>query len=85
MSTAPGPSAAGQRYKSALAAHYTAKNLREALELYKAILSGFPDSDEAGFARSQIQNIVRAVVPEQVLFDLQANLALTYFEPVAQA
>ena len=39
-----------------------------------------PDSKEAGYARSQIQNIVHAVVPEQALTGAQADLALTYID-----
>lgn len=80
MSNDNGPSEAGARYTSAYEAHYTAKNLRAALGLYQALLSDFPEAPEAGYARSQIQNIVHTAVPIKELFDAQAALALTYLE-----
>ena len=75
-----GPTEAGQQYAAAHAAHYTTKNLREALDLYKGIIAAHPDTREAGYSRSQIQNIVNAVVPEQGLFDAQVDLALAHLE-----
>ena len=75
-----GPTEAGQQYAAAHAAHYTTKNLREALDLYKGIIAAHPDTREAGYSRSQIQNIVNAVVPEQELFDAQVDLALAHLE-----
>ena len=71
---------ARQQYEAAHAAHYTTKDLREALELYKRIMAAHPSTQEAGYSRLQIQNIVNAVVPEQELLDSQVNLALTRIE-----
>ena len=71
---------AGQQYAAAHAAHYTTKDLREALELYAGILAAHPNTQEAGYSRSQIQNIVNAVVPRQELFDAQVVLAMAHFE-----
>ena len=70
---------ASQQYAAAHAAHYGTKDLREALELYKGIVAAHPDTQEAGYSRSQIQNIVKAVVPSQELFDAQVDLALAHF------
>jgi len=71
---------AGQLYAVAYAAHYMAKDLREALELYLGIMAGHPNTPEAGYSQSQIQNIAKAVVPRQELLDAQVDLALAHFE-----
>ena len=70
---------AREQYAAAHAAHYTAKNLREALDLYRSLTSAHPDTLEAGYSRSQIQNIVNAVIPKQDLFDAHVELALAHF------
>lgn len=70
---------ASQQYAVALAAHYETKDLREALELYKRILAMHADAKEAGYSRSQIQNIVKKVVPEHELFDAQVGMAMAHF------
>jgi DNA-binding transcriptional regulator GbsR (MarR family) len=66
---------AGQEYKTAYAAHYKTKNLQEALELYKGVLATHPETQEAGYSREQIRNIVKSVVPEQKLLDAGMKLA----------
>jgi hypothetical protein len=71
---------AGQQYATAYAAHYTTKDLHEALELYKGVMAAHPNTREAEYSRSQIQNIVNAVVPKQELFDAQVDLALAHLE-----
>jgi hypothetical protein len=58
--------------------HYKAKDLREALHLYRAVMAAHPGTQEAGYSRSQIDNIVKAVVPEQALMDAEVKLALAY-------
>ena len=80
MSNETATTEAGPQYEAAHEMHYTAKNLREALGLYKGILAMHPDSKEAGYARSQIQNIVHSLVPKEVLTDTQAELALSYID-----
>jgi hypothetical protein len=69
-------STAGKKYEAAHAAHYTKKNLHEALVLYKGILAAHPDTREAEYSRSQLMNIVNSVVPKQELLDAQVELAL---------
>ena len=71
---------AGQKYAAAHAAHYTTKDLHQALELYKGVMAAYPNAQEAEYSRSQIQNIVNVVVPKQELFDAQVGLALAHFE-----
>jgi hypothetical protein len=65
----------GQEYAKAYAAHYTTKDLLEALELYSSVVDMNPDSEEAGYSRSQLLNIVHGVVPERELLDVQVDLA----------
>jgi hypothetical protein len=69
---------AGQQYTAAHEAHYTTKDLGEALRLYRSVMDGHPDTQEAEYSRSQIQNIVTAVVPKNELFDAQVELALVH-------
>jgi hypothetical protein len=71
---------AGQQYAAAHAAHYTTKDLHEALELYKSVIAAHPNAPEAGYSRTQIQNIVKGVVPEERLLDAQLELALAHIE-----
>ncbi len=71
---------AGQQYAAAHTAHYTKKALHEALDLYKGVMAAHSNTQEAEYSRSQIQNIVNAVVPKQELFDAQVDLALAHFE-----
>jgi hypothetical protein len=69
-----------QQYAAAYTAHYTTKALHEALELYRGVIAEHPNTEEAKYSRSQIQNIVNAVVPKQELSDAQVDLALAHFE-----
>ncbi len=85
MRNETGVTGAAQQYATAHRCHYETKDLREALDLYESIVAAHPDAPEAGYSRSQIQNIVRAVVPEQELFDAQVNLASAYLEQDAPA
>jgi len=71
-------STAGMRYAAAYAMHYTDKDLHGALDLYQGIITQHPDSQEAGYSKSQIHNIVKSVVPEQELFDAHVKMALTH-------
>ena len=70
---------AGEQYAAAYAAHYETKDLRVALELYMEILAAHPDSQEAGYSRSQIQNIIQEVVPGRELFEAQVGIAMARF------
>lgn len=78
-------SAAGRSYTAAHAAHYGSKDLRRALRLYEELVAAHPDTEEAGYSRSQIQNIARSVVPAQDLLAAQVALALTSIESVDPA
>ena len=67
---------AGKHYARAYAAHYTAQDLHRAIDLYKGVMTAYPNTKEAEYSQTQIQNIVQRVVPEQRLLDAQVELAL---------
>jgi hypothetical protein len=71
---------AGQQYAAAYAAHYTTKDLYEALGLYQGVMVAHPDTREAEYSRSQLQNIATSVVPKQDLLDAQVELAFAHLE-----
>ena len=66
-----------KQYAKAYAVHYTIKNLHKAIDLYKGIMAAHPNTKEAEYSRTQIQNIVQSVVPKQRLLDAQVEVALT--------
>jgi hypothetical protein len=66
---------AAREYAVAYAAHYSARDLATELQLYKKLMASHASAPEAGYSRTQIQNIVKLVVPEQELLDTQMELA----------
>ena len=70
----------GQQYATAYNVHYTTKDMHKAFVLYGRIIAEHPDAQESEYSRSQIQNIVNAVVPKQEISDALAKLALAHFE-----
>jgi len=79
MSIATELTEAGRDYAAAYAAHYSDHDLPAALELYLKVMSAHPSAKEAGYARSQAQNIINATVPDQELLDAQVKLAVDRF------
>ena len=73
--------AAAQQYSLGYEAHYGTKDLREALKIYKSIMTEYPDAKEAEYSRAQINNIVNTVVPKQEHCDAQLELALSHLKP----
>ena len=73
---------AGRHYAAAYNTHYKTKDLRKAFELYKDVMVDHPDTKEAGYSKSQIQNIVNAVVPKEERFETQMDLASAVFDHV---
>ena len=69
---------AGRQYAEAYEKHYSGKDLYAALQIYKGVAASYPDSKEAEYSRSQIQNIIRDVVPGDVLYVTQLDMALKY-------
>jgi len=69
---------AGRRYEAAHAAHYSARDLALALDLYQGVMAAHPRSQEAGFCRTQIHNIASSVVAEQELLDAEIGLVVAH-------
>jgi len=67
-------------YAAAHTAHYKTKDLNEALDLYTGVMTSHPDSREAEYSRTQIQNIAKSVVPKQELLDAERKLILVHLE-----
>ncbi len=79
MSTATELTEAGRDYAAAYAAHYTGRELPAALQLYLKVMGSHPGTKQAGYARSQAQNIINATVPDSELLGAQVELALAHF------
>jgi len=67
-------------YAAAYAAHYSQRDLAMALQLYERLIASHSSAREAGYSRTQVQNIVHAVVSEQELLDAQMELAFAHLE-----
>jgi hypothetical protein len=67
--------ASARSYADAYAMHYAERDLMEALRCYEEILTAHPTAPEADYARSQMRNITRLVIPAQELLDSQVELA----------
>lgn len=66
---------AARQYTEAYAAHYTERNIGQALQLYKKLITLRPDAPEAAYSRAQVANIVNSVVPRRELLDAQIDMA----------
>lgn len=64
----PDPRAA-KAYTEAHSAHYTEKNLKDACRRYGSLIAEYPDSKEAQYSRSQIDNIAKSAVPASLILD----------------
>ena len=80
MSDHKAPAEAAREYAAAYAAHYSERDLATALQLYKMLMASHARAPEAGYSRTQIQNIVKLVVPEQELLETQMELARVRLE-----
>lgn len=69
---------AARHYAEAYEKHYSEENLYTALQSYKGVIVSYPDSEEAEYSRSQIQNILRHAVPGEELFEAHMKMALNY-------
>jgi hypothetical protein len=72
---------AGNLYATAYAAHYGSRETLRALELYMALIAGHPLAPEAGFARTQVENIIHDVVPADDLLAVEIALVVGRLEP----
>lgn len=80
MRTETEPTEASQQYAAAYTAHYTGHDLPLALKLYRTLMASHPNVREAGYARTQVQNIVNAVVPKPELMESEVKLVLAHFK-----
>ncbi len=76
MSKDTASTAAGRQYAAAHTAHYATKHLHEALGLYRGVMAAYPNTQEAEYSRTQIENIVKSVVPREDLLTAQVELTL---------
>lgn len=72
-------------YSTAHATHHLEGDLSRALQLYRELLTLHPNTPEAGYSRTQVRNIVNAVVPEQEMLETQIELALARLIPDTKA
>jgi hypothetical protein len=80
MKNRNGVTVADQDYTKAHDMHYKTKDLPKAFKLYRDIIADYPETKEAGYSLSQVQNIVNAVVPKQDVMDAIAALTIAHFE-----
>jgi len=71
---------AARDYSAAYAAHYSQRDLAGALHLYRRLIGSHESTPQSGYSISQVQNIVKSVVPAQELLDAQIGLALARLE-----
>jgi hypothetical protein len=71
---------AGQDYTRAHDMHYKTKDLPKAFKLYGGIIADYPETKEAGYSLTQVQNIVNAVIPKKEVMDALVALTLAHFE-----
>ena len=71
---------AGQQYVSAYETHYTTKDIHKAFTLYEDIIAAHPNTKEAEYSRSQVQNIVNVLVPKKEIMDSLMELARIHFD-----
>ena len=69
-----------QAYAVAYKEHYSNNNLKEAFNLYRDVIAGYPESQEAMYSKKQIENFAASIVPAQEIFDAQVNMALARFK-----
>ena len=83
MEQTTSPADAGLKYAEAYETHYGAKNVHIAFVLYNRIIAEHPESREAEYCRSQLQNILKAVVPKQKIAEAMQQLMTAKFEQTA--
>lgn len=74
------PTEASKHYAAAYEMHYEKKDLRDAFERYKRIITIHQNTPEAQYAQSQINNIINNVVPKQDILDAQVNLLSSHLD-----
>jgi hypothetical protein len=67
-------------YAAAHAAHHSRPDLAGALHLYTRLIASHESAPESRYSVSQVQKIVKSVVPAQELMEAEVGLALTCLE-----
>lgn len=70
---------AGKRYSIAQEAHYTTKDIHKAFLMYGNIIKHYPDTPESQYSRSQVQRILKEVIPEKMINDTMDTLVSNHF------
>jgi len=76
-------SVAAQSYAAAYASHYAERDYPAALRAYDQLIALHPGAAEAEYARTQIRNIVKSVIPAKELLAAELGLVLRYLGPKA--
>ena len=78
------PTKAAWQYATAYQTHYTTKDLRGALDLYRILIDDYPNEVEAKYAREQLRNIAANVVPKQESLAALVEMAIKHL-PLARS
>ena len=70
----------GEDYTKAYDMHYKTKDLPKAFNLYRGVIADYPNTDEARYSLSQVQNIVNTVVPKHEVMDALVAMTLAHFK-----
>lgn len=74
------PAEAGKKYAAAYETHYTQQNFHSAFCQYVDLIDLYPDSLEAKYARTQLDNIVKALIPDDERLSSLVQLLERKFE-----
>jgi hypothetical protein len=85
MNTNKEYAAAAQSYADAHASHYTERDYPAALRSYDQLIALHPSAPEAEYARTQIRNIVKSVIPAKELLAAELELVLRHLRPDADS
>jgi hypothetical protein len=85
MNTNKKQSESEQRYTDAYASHYSERDYSAALWSYDQIITLYPGAPEAGYARTQIREIVKSVIPAKELLAAELELVLRYLRADAES
>lgn len=75
--------AATQCYANAHATHYMKHDYAAALRSYDQLMALHPSAPEAEYARTQIRNILKSVVPADEVLAAELELVLRYLRKEA--
>ena len=85
MNTNKEHSSAARSYADAYASHYAERDYPAALRSYEQLIALHPSAPEAEYARTQIRNIVKSVIPAKELLAAELELGLRYLRPDADS